>query len=100
RRPRRDQPRAPPRELPPKVALSRLVNSLKASLPGAYGRSSPTFAATTTGPTGRGRVLLRGVGRGCPDLGFCGTTSSSRTGPRDHALRSGPFHHRPEGRRT
>jgi hypothetical protein len=41
--------------LPPTVALSRLVNSLKASRPGGCGRSPPTWPGTTGGPGGCGQ---------------------------------------------
>ena len=41
---------------PPKVALSKLVNSLKASRPAGCARSSPNWPATTTGRTGCGRA--------------------------------------------
>jgi hypothetical protein len=64
---------------PPKVALSRLVNSLKASRHGGCDRSSPSWFATTggrsacgQGPTSPDR--LAGRPSRC-----CVSTSSSRT---------------------
>ncbi len=41
---------------PPKVALAKLVNSLKGVSSRGCGRSSPTSYATTTGPTNSGPV--------------------------------------------
>ena len=51
---------------PPKIALSRLVNSLKGVSSRRCARSSPSWPATTTGQQTVVRLVLRRVGGGAP----------------------------------
>ncbi|GAA4014384.1 hypothetical protein GCM10022232_66320 [Streptomyces plumbiresistens] len=69
---------------PPKVAVTKLVNSLKGVSSRRLRQEFPTWYAATGGPTSCGRVPTSPAPSAAPRSPWSGSTSNSRTGPSEH----------------